>query len=241
VILLEETESIYTVEDVMKMLDTYFHEPGEHWDQFYEDRTKLPFFVDVPDDTLKRFFDEGILNPGRVLEFGCGNGRNAIYLAKLGCKVDAVDASPKAIAWAREKTAANGVDIDFWCKSIFDLELTPSSYDLIYDGGCFHHIPPHRRITYVDMVAKILKPNGFFCIYCFVPGTEYSPEEQTDWEVYRSRRFGGGFAFTREQLIKRFEPSGLKLIEIVDGKDIPPGSDTFGKAFLHTALFKKQI
>lgn len=44
--------------------------------------------------------------PGRVLELGYGNGRNAVYLAGQGCHADAVDFSAKAIGWARERAAA---------------------------------------------------------------------------------------------------------------------------------------
>ncbi|MGO8888412.1 MAG: hypothetical protein ACLP8X_31650 [Streptosporangiaceae bacterium] len=33
----------------------------------------------------------GQLAPGRVLELGCGHGRNAVYLASRGCGVDEQD------------------------------------------------------------------------------------------------------------------------------------------------------
>lgn len=238
----ENRESIYTVEDIMKMLDSCFHDPGPHWDEFYADRTRpMPFFVNVPDDTLRQFFYDHILKPGRVLELGCGNGRNAIFMAQQGCQVDAVDISAKAIEWASDLAAEFKVEVNWLNDSLFNLTPDPESYDIIYDGGCFHHIAPHRRITYVDLVTKALKPNGYYCLYCFIPGTEFSPEDRTDWEVYRRRNLSGGFAFTKEELLRRFEPCGLKLVDFINGKDIPRGADTFGRAFLHTALFQKRM
>ncbi len=51
------------------------------WDEFFADRAKpCPFFVEWPDENLVAWFGEGLLVPGRVLELGCGPGRNAIYL-----------------------------------------------------------------------------------------------------------------------------------------------------------------
>ena len=40
--------------------------------------------------------------PGRVLELGCGPGRNAIYMAEKGYKVDAIDISEHAIEWGKD-------------------------------------------------------------------------------------------------------------------------------------------
>ena len=71
---------------------------GPWWDEFFADRSRpIPFFVPWPDENLAAWFDSGLLTTGRVLELGCGNGRNAAYLAGLGCHVDAVAFSAQAI------------------------------------------------------------------------------------------------------------------------------------------------
>ena len=119
---------------------------GAWWDEFFADRSKaIPFFAGQPDENLAEWFSSGLLGPGRVLELGCGNGRNATYLAGLGCAVDAVDFSAQAIGWARERASRIGVPVTFHHCSIFDAHLAGGSYNLVYDSGCFHHIPPHRR------------------------------------------------------------------------------------------------
>jgi SAM-dependent methyltransferase len=89
------------------------------WDEFFADREKpCPFFVEWPDENLVTWVRDGLLAPGRVLELGCGNGRNAVYLAGLGCRVDAVDFSARALEWARERAEAASVAVDFQCGSI---------------------------------------------------------------------------------------------------------------------------
>ncbi|MGE2715957.1 class I SAM-dependent methyltransferase [Mycolicibacterium litorale] len=49
------------------------------------------------------------LPPGRVLDLGCGEGADAIWLARRGWQVVAVDVSPTALARAAEDAAAAGV------------------------------------------------------------------------------------------------------------------------------------
>ncbi len=64
------------------MLDSWFRDEGQFWDAFYRDRDKgVPFFIEAPDENLATWVEEGRLPSGRVLELGCGPGRNAVYLA----------------------------------------------------------------------------------------------------------------------------------------------------------------
>lgn len=98
-----DMQVIHSLDDLFKMLDTYFRDSASWWDNFFADRTKqVPFFLDVPDENLVEYFTEGKLRPRKVLELGCGNGRNALYMAEQGIQVDAVDISAKAIAWGQE-------------------------------------------------------------------------------------------------------------------------------------------
>ena len=113
-------ESIHSVEDILNMLDSFFREEGQWWDKFYADRNKgVPFFVNAPDENLVQYFHEGIIKAGRVLELGCGAGRNAVFMAEKGCFVDAVDISQEAINWGIERAKTNNVDVNFHCQNNF--------------------------------------------------------------------------------------------------------------------------
>lgn len=71
------------------------------------------------------------LAPGAALDLACGTGRHAIYLAKRGWRVMAVDRSPSAIAALNAQ--ANGLELE---TRVVDLEedgftIQPGRYDLI--------------------------------------------------------------------------------------------------------------
>lgn len=124
-------ETIYSHEDTLKMLDSLFREEGPWWDQFYTDRDKgMPFFKDSPDENLVEYFGAGHITPGKVLELGCGGGRNAVYMARQGCSVDAIDISQAAIDWGMERARKHEVEVNFALGNIFEMKLEISDWEV---------------------------------------------------------------------------------------------------------------
>lgn len=237
---------IRTVDDVMRLLDDLFAPDADRWtagaatwwDGFYSDRSRpVPFFVPKPDENLVSYLDRGLIAPGRALDLGCGPGRNALRLAALGFRVDAVDLSPAAVAWAGERAREAGADIRFHCGDAFGPAGTglDGPYDLIYDSGCFHHLPPHRRISYLALLDRVLAPGGHLALTCFAAGAMGS--ELPDAAFYRQPRLHGGLGYTPESL--RWIFSDLTEVELRRMRDEPPGSPHFGEPFLWTALFRR--
>ncbi|TKC18033.1 class I SAM-dependent methyltransferase [Robertmurraya kyonggiensis] len=233
-------ESIHNYDDLLEMLDTLLLENSQfNWNNFYANREKqIPFFVNAPDENLVSYFDQGFFHSGRALELGCGPGRNAIYLAENGFSVDAVDLSEEGISWGRERAIEKNIQVNFINKSIFDLEHEKGTYDIVYDSGCFHHIAPHRRMSYLELLNKALKPNGYFGLTCFIPNGELGGANISDWEVYRLRSLQGGLGYTEEKLKEIFHD--YEVIEIRKMKEIEPPNQLFGVPFLWTALFRKK-
>lgn len=233
------SETITTYEDLLNMLDSLLREPTAFWNDFYEDREKgVPFFENFPDENLVTYFDGGSIGPGKVLELGCGPGRNAIYLAQKGCSVDAVDLSKAGLEWGKERAAEKKVHVNFIQRNIFDLDIEEGQYDFVYDSGCFHHIAPHRRINYLEMVKKALRPKGLYSITCFVEGGILGGADLSDWEVYRQRSLKGGLGFTEEKLRMIFKE--FEVVEIRKMRKMEQSDETFGVQGLWTALFMKK-
>ncbi|MBK5431518.1 class I SAM-dependent methyltransferase [Bacillus mycoides] len=233
-------ETISSYEDLLDMLDSLLREPTQFWDNFYSNREKgVPFFTNKPDENLVNYFDKKLLNPGKVLELGCGPGRNAIYFAEKGCLVDAVDLSQESIQWATERAKEKNVHVNFIYNNIFDLQIEEGTYDIVYDSGCFHHIAPHRRMNYINLVKKALKPGGYFAITCFVQGGELGGADITDWEVYKLQSLKGGLGFTDAKLRVIFRD--FSEVEIRRMKEIKQSNKVFGVSGLWTALFMKKL
>lgn len=166
--------------------------------------------------------------PVDALDLGCGNARNAIFLARHGFAVDAVDFSKTAIDWAAQRVTEAGVPVNLIHESVHRLELTPRSYGLVYDSGCFHHIAPHRRDGYVRKVASALACGGWFGMVCFRPegGSGLS-----DSEVYEQRSLRGGLGYSEEQL-REIWSNGFAIREVRRMEKQSPESGLFGEPFL---------
>ena len=218
-------------------LDALLADQGDdRWNAFYGNRARpCPFFVTAPDESLAGWVDDQLVRPGKAIDLGCGAARNAIFLARRGFSVEAVDYSQIAIDWARERVDAAGADVVLRCQAVFDLDLTPGGYDLVYDSGCFHHIAPHRRQRYVELVATALKPEGWFGLTCFRPegGSGYSDEQ-----VYERRTLGGGLGYSEQRL--RAIWSGHLQVRVVRQMNKPSAeSGWFGEDFLSVLLAQK--
>lgn len=120
--------------------------------------------------------------------------------------------------------------------SIFDATVADGSYDLVYDCGCFHHLPPHRRRDHVDLVSRALRPGGSYGLVCFRPegGSGY-----TDQQVYERASLGGGLGYSAARLRALWDtvPFSLRVLRRMrktDGQE-----PRFGEDFLWVLLATK--
>lgn len=243
------SRTVQTVDDVLRLLDSLF-EPevdrwtsrgGDWWDTFYDQRDRgIPFFVPTPDESLAEWYGDGRLDlpsGARVLELGCGPGRNAVWLAQQGYEVDALDLSAEALRWGVERAAEADIRVNFVHSSIFEWDVPGTAYDLVFDSGCFHHLPPHRRISYRALLEQALAVGGYFCLSCFAAGEGAMGSEATDEDCYRDRQLFGGLAYTDDDLRSIF--SWLDEVELRRMREFPAGGHVFGQPFLTVGLFRR--
>ncbi|WP_129286624.1 class I SAM-dependent methyltransferase [Streptomyces sp. GZWMJZ-114] len=242
---------IRTTEDVLTLLDGLFPASADRWsedgsawwDSFYGDADRAILFRDAgPDEHLAAHLATGRLGtPGRALDLGCGTGRNAARLAAHGWEVDAVDLSATALATARTRVPATA---RLHHGDAFTLPALSGPYDLVHDGGCFHHLPPHRRLSHLALLARVLRPGGLLTLTCFASGHPDSGSELPDAAFYRGEFAGslyGGLAYPADALREIFAtaPASLTCVELRPMRVPDPDEGLFGAEFLWAGLFRR--
>ena len=89
---------------------------------------------------------------GRLLDFGCGAGRNVARLAAAGWQAEGMDLSAEAVRTGREA----GLTIHHG--TLPGLELPEASYDAVTMWNVVEHVP--SPMATLKAVARILKPGG---------------------------------------------------------------------------------
>jgi SAM-dependent methyltransferase len=108
-----------------------------NWDERYRSG-ETPWDTGHPSSELLRVVAEQKIAPCRVLELGCGTGTNAIWLAKQGFDVTAIDLSSLAIDRARCTADGAGVRVRFVQGDVLDPPDLGEPFAFFFDRGCYH-------------------------------------------------------------------------------------------------------
>ncbi len=160
------------------------HKSGaSFWDQEYKTSGYLALSDDPSEDLIKftrflgRLYGEGHAHGGRagfinqtssVLDLGCGNGRNLIYLAEtFGTTGVGYDVSGEAVAQARKKSEK--LPITYTVRSIAKpIPLADESQDIVLDMMTSHFLNEQERAELLKEIHRVLKPGGWFFYKTFL-------------------------------------------------------------------------
>ena len=96
-----------------------------------------------------------------ICVLGAGNGWDALYLAKQGHQVVAVDFAKSAIININKTAKKNNISLTTHHMNIFDLnKLYLNYFDVVLEYTCFCAIDPLDRRKYLEVVRNILKQYG---------------------------------------------------------------------------------
>lgn len=145
------------------------------WDREYTNPDHLSLSDAASGDLLKftrwleRQTKRTILNPtSSVIDVGCGNGRNLIYLAhSYGMHGVGYDSSAAAIKAAR--ALATDTNLGFFVRSMAgSLDVADDSQLLALDMMSSHFLPGDDRTTLRDELFRVLKPGGYLFMKTFL-------------------------------------------------------------------------
>lgn len=145
------------------------------WDHEYSHADHLALSTNPSGDLAKftRWIERrertDILSPdASVLDVGCGNGRNLIFLSKtFGVKGHGFDISKNAVAQA--VTASEGLPLSFNTQSASNLlPVEDESQSLVLDMMTSHFLNKKERETLRNEIYRVLKPGGFLFMKTFL-------------------------------------------------------------------------
>ncbi|MFC5136699.1 SAM-dependent methyltransferase [Actinomycetospora rhizophila] len=104
------------------------------------------------------------LPPGAALDLGCGTGGDAVWLARRGWRVTAVDIAASAVAGLREHAAATGLG-DRITPERHELPRTfpAGEFDLV-TAQYFHSVVDFARAEVLRAAARALRPGGLLLV-----------------------------------------------------------------------------
>jgi SAM-dependent methyltransferase len=125
--------------------------------QFWEERYRSENYVygEEPNEFFRQCLEK--YQPGSLLLPGEGEGRNAVYAAKLGWDVTAIDFSFRAKEKALLLAARHGTDIQYKTHGLIDFK-PEGLFDAI--GLVFIHFQPADRTSFHRQMMEALKPGG---------------------------------------------------------------------------------
>lgn len=95
--------------------------------------------------------------PLKLLDIGCGEGKDAVFFARCGYEVSAFDISEAGIEKTKRLAEKARVNVRAFRANLWDYRLT-EEYDILYSSGALHYIKPELReeimLNYKAHVSK---------------------------------------------------------------------------------------
>ena len=104
-----------------------------------------------------------------ILDMGCGSGRYAIALARLGAKrVVAIDYERRSYARAEELATSRVLPVEFYAGDLLSLPFEDDSFDFVFCNGVLHHTRSIQKG--LEELARVLRPSGKAFLYLYATG-----------------------------------------------------------------------
>src|ERR1043166_463425 len=95
--------------------------------------------------------------PFRILDFGCGPGRDLKVFTELGHVAIGLEGAERLAVLARQYSGC-----DVWLQDFLHLELPPEYFDGIFANAALFHVPSQELPRVLRELQATLKPRGVF-------------------------------------------------------------------------------
>jgi len=169
------------------------------WDERYS--TDEYVYGTTPNQFLEA--NVGCLPKGKILSLAEGEGRNAVFLAKKGYLVTAVDASQVGLNKVSKLAEQHGVTVECIHADLADYGLGENTWDGIVSIFC--PLPSALRKELYKKIMAGLKPNGTFLLEAYTPD-----------QLKHGTGGGNSVDVMQSKETLRFELAGLEFKHLIE-------------------------
>ena len=141
-----DDKTLTTNQKKKRVIDDYDDIAREYTEEFFTN-TQDEKYIDQFLESL-----EGL----KVLDVGCGNGRDCKYIFQQEFHVRGIDLSKNMLSIAQELVP----DVQFEIMDLTNITYPENSYDGIISNCSLFHVPAEELPKTLDSFSKVLKPNG---------------------------------------------------------------------------------
>jgi SAM-dependent methyltransferase len=151
-------------------------------------RTRAAFYGDQPSPSLALYLQKySVQGGGAGLDLGCGQGRNTLYLARMGFAMVGVDDSAEAIARLTEQADLQKLDVVGQVADMAQVSIEPNRYNLIVANTSLDHLTAAQGERLAQAMIAGLAPGGYLFVSVFMvndPGCDAQGREASETASY---------------------------------------------------------
>ena len=153
------------------------------------------------------------VRPYRLLDVGCGEGKDAVFMARCGYDVTAFDIAQAGIDKVKRLADTANVYVNAFVADVNEYR-PDGEYDVVFSSGVLHYIRPQLREEIFSSYKAHTSPGGIHAMNVFVQKPFIAPppekEESYDWHSGELFALYGDWRFEHmEENIFDFNSSGV--------------------------------
>jgi tellurite methyltransferase len=120
----------------------------------------------------------------KLLDIGCGEGKDAVFFARNGYDVTAFDVSDAGIEKTKRLADKVGVHVKAFKADILDFRLD-TNFDILYSSGILHYIKPEYRNEIFSNYKHFTNPSGLHVFNVFVTKPFIAPPPEKEPNAFK--------------------------------------------------------
>jgi len=156
---------------------------SKYYDEKYSGEDS--YWGNLPSSMARIFFQKHLTGSPKLLDIGCGEGRDSIFFAQSGCQVTGFDVSEVGVKKSMALAGKLNLAIRFFQADINQYRLD-EFYDVVFSSGALHYIPENLREEVIANYKYFTNAGGLHAhtvpVYkSFLPRDPSADPMEQDW------------------------------------------------------------